>query len=240
MQLYPAIDLKDGKCVRLVQGDMNQSTVFNDDAGNQAKQFFDAGADWLHCVDLNGAFAGKSVNTQAIHSILANTGAKVQLGGGMRTLSHMEQWLNAGVSRIILGTVAVKHPAIVVEACTVFAGCIAVGIDAREGWVATDGWAQTSKITITDLVRKFEDVGVSAIIYTDINRDGAMGGVNVDATADLADITHIPIIASGGVASVADITALKAKNPKIHGVISGRALYDGRMTIADALRACRG
>ncbi len=243
MQLYPAIDLKDGKCVRLLHGDMNRSTVFNDNAGDQAKQFFDAGADWLHCVDLNGAFAGESVNTDAVKDILAstaNTAAKVQLGGGIRTLKHIEHWLGAGVARVILGTVAVKNPKLVIQACKHFSGQIAVGIDARNGWVATDGWAQTSTITVTDLARRFEDVGVAAIIYTDIERDGAMGGVDVDSTAVLADTTDIAVIASGGVASVADIIALKTKNPKIHGVISGRALYDGRMTIADALMACKG
>lgn len=240
MQLYPAIDLKDGNCVRLIHGDMNQATIFNDNAGDQAKQFFDAGADWLHCVDLNGAFAGRSVNTNVVKSILNTTGAKVQLGGGIRTLAHIEQWLNAGVSRVVLGTVAVKDPAVVLNACKHFAGYIAVGIDARNGLVATDGWAETTNISVTDLALKFQDIGISAIIYTDINRDGALGGVNVDATADLADRVDIPIIASGGVANTNDITALKTKNPKIHGVISGRALYDGRMTIESALRACKG
>lgn len=240
MQLYPAIDLKNGTCVRLVYGDMNQSTVFNHNPGDQAQQFFNAGADWLHCVDLNGAFAGHSVNTDAVKSILKNTDAQVQLGGGIRTLAHIEKWLTAGVSRVILGTVAVKDPTVVRNACKQFAGHIAVGIDARNGYVATDGWAEITPISVTQLAVRFEDIGVSAIIYTDINRDGALGGVNVEATAALADTVDIPIIASGGVASVADITALKTKNPKIHGVISGRALYDGRMTIESALRACKG
>ena len=239
MQLYPAIDLKDGNCVRLVHGDMKQSTIFNTDAGNQAKQFADAGAEWIHVVDLNGAFAGASVNGDAVSSIIDATNAKVQLGGGIRTLEHIEQWLNRGLDRVILGTIAVKDPALVIEACKQFAGHIAVGIDARNGYVAVEGWAETTDITLLDLAHKFEDAGVSAIIYTDIDRDGAMGGVNVDSTAELARAVNIPIIASGGVASVDDITALKNTNSGIHGVISGRALYDGAMSVESALKACR-
>ncbi|MGB1361347.1 MAG: 1-(5-phosphoribosyl)-5-[(5-phosphoribosylamino)methylideneamino]imidazole-4-carboxamide isomerase [Alphaproteobacteria bacterium] len=239
MQLYPAIDLKDGKCVRLVHGDMEQSTVFNDSAGNQAKQFNDAGCDWLHCVDLNGAFAGESVNTDAVMDILANTNAKVQLGGGIRTIEHIENWINAGISRVILGTVAVNNPDLVIEACKKFPNKVAVGIDAKDGFVAVEGWAETTSTTVIELAKKFEDVGVSAIIYTDINRDGAMGGVNVDTTAELARAVNIPIIASGGVASVDDIRKLKATNSGIHGVISGRALYDGAIDLGDALKVCK-
>ena len=238
MQLYPAIDLKDGNCVRLIHGDMEQSTVFNTDAGNQAKQFSDAGADWIHIVDLNGAFAGESVNGGAVDSIINNTNAKIQLGGGIRTLDNIQEWLNRGVDRVILGTIAVRNPELVIEACKKFAGHIAVGIDARDGYVAVEGWAETTDMTVIDLAKKFEDVGVSAIIYTDINRDGAMGGVNVDSTAELARAVNIPIIASGGVASVDDITALKNTNSGIHGVISGRALYDGAMSVETALEAC--
>ena len=238
MQLYPAIDLKDGKCVRLVHGDMEQSTIFNDSAGNQAKQFAQAGCDWLHCVDLNGAFAGFSMNTDAIKDILANTTAKVQLGGGIRNLKHIENWIDAGISRVILGTVAVKDPELVKQACREFAGFIAVGIDAKDGFVATEGWAEKSDLSIFDLAQKFEDVGVSAIIYTDINRDGAMGGVNVETTAELARSTSIPVIASGGVASVEDIRKLKDTNSGIHGVISGRAIYDGAIDLTEALKVC--
>ena len=238
MLLYPAIDLKDGNCVRLVHGDMEQLTIFNTNAGNQAKQFSDAGADWIHVVDLNGAFAGQSVNGDAVKSIIGASITKVQLGGGIRTLEHIKQWLDLGLNRVILGTIAVRDPALVIEACRRFAGHIAVGIDARDGFVAVEGWAETTDMTVIDLAKKFEDVGVSAIIYTDINRDGAMGGVNVDMTADLARAVNIPIIASGGVASVDDIHALKATNSGIHGVISGRALYDGAMSVQDALKAC--
>ncbi len=238
LQLYPAIDLKDGNCVRLVHGDMEQSTIFNTNAGNQAKQFNDAGADWIHIVDLNGAFVGESMNSTAVQDIIANTNAKIQLGGGIRTLEHIAQWIERGVDRVILGTVAVKDPDLVIEACKRFEGRIAVGIDARDGYVAVEGWAETTDITVIDLAKKFENVGVSAIIYTDINRDGAMGGVNVDSTAELAKAVKIPIIASGGVASTDDIIALRATQSGIHGVISGRALYDGAMGIDDAIKAC--
>lgn len=240
MILFPAIDLKDGQCVRLYQGDMEQATVFNDDPGAQAAAFVSEGAEWLHIVDLNGAFAGAPVNADAVESILAATGSvPVQLGGGIRSVETAGQWIARGVRRVILGTVALHEPAVVREAARAFPGQVAVGIDARGGRVAVEGWAETSEMTALDLARRFEDAGVAAIIYTDIDRDGTMTGVNVEATVKLADALSIPVIASGGIASIADLqalrTAARACRGTIEGAISGRALYDGRLDLREAL-----
>ncbi|RED51388.1 1-(5-phosphoribosyl)-5-[(5-phosphoribosylamino)methylideneamino]imidazole-4-carboxamide isomerase [Aestuariispira insulae] len=238
MILYPAIDLKDGQCVRLLRGDMDKATVFNDDAGAQAKAFADAGAEWLHVVDLNGAFEGKPVNADAVESILKNSSMPVQLGGGIRSVHQVGDWLERGLSRVILGTVAVKDPAVVIEACKLFPGQVAVGIDALKGYVAVEGWAEATEVTVIDLAKKFEDAGVAAIIYTDIDRDGAMQGPNVEATKALAEATSIPVIASGGVSSLGDLTALRDTGV-IAGAISGRALYDGEIDLAEALKLLR-
>ncbi len=236
MILYPAIDLKDGACVRLVRGEMSAATVFNTDPAEQALRFREQGFRWLHLVDLNGAFAGRPVNADAVERILAAVDMPVQLGGGIRDLKTIEAWVEKGVRRVILGTVALRQPELVKEACKAFPGRVAVGIDAREGYVAVAGWAETSNIKALDLALKFEDSGVAAIIYTDINRDGAMGGVNVEATADLAFHLTTPVIASGGVSSIEDLAALKAEeHAGIEGVICGRALYDGRIDPAEAL-----
>lgn len=234
MILYPAIDLKDGACVRLVKGEMDQATVFNDDPAAQARAFQDAGCEWLHLVDLNGAFAGAPVNAAAVEGILAACDAPTQLGGGIRDMATIETWLEKGLSRVILGTVAIRNPELVKDAARAFPGQVAVGIDARNGMVAVEGWAETTDVTVTDLARRFEDAGVAAIIYTDINRDGAMGGPNVEATADLANAVDIPVIASGGVSSMADLQALKDCGAPLNGAISGRALYDGRIEVAAA------
>ncbi|MFY7777634.1 MAG: 1-(5-phosphoribosyl)-5-[(5-phosphoribosylamino)methylideneamino]imidazole-4-carboxamide isomerase [Elstera sp.] len=236
MILFPAIDLKEGACVRLVKGDMAQATVFNTDPGDQAAQFARAGCEWIHVVDLDGAFAGKPANRGAVEAILSATPLPVQLGGGIRDLATIEAWLTAGVRRVILGTAAVRNPALVKDACRLFPERVAVGIDARKGFVAVEGWAETSELQAVDLARLFEDAGVAAIIYTDIDRDGTLTGVNVEATVALSQAVRIPIIASGGVGSMADLDALKAANaPGIAGVITGRALYDGRIVLADAL-----
>ena len=241
MILYPAIDLKDGACVRLVRGMMDHATVFNVSPGDQARAFEAQGYDWLHLVDLNGAFAGHPVNGDAVDQILAAVSIPVQLGGGIRTLQTMENWLTRGVRRVILGTVALHQPELVKEACRLFPGQIAVGIDAREGYVAVSGWAESSTVRALDLALRYEDCGVAAIIYTDINRDGAMAGVNVEATADLAFTLTTPVIASGGVSSIADLQALKAEeNTGIDGVIVGRALYDGRIDPKEALALLSG
>lgn len=241
MILYPAIDLKDGACVRLVRGEMSQSTVFNDDPAAQARRFQEQGFQWLHLVDLNGAFAGRPVNAAPVEAILAAVDLPVQLGGGIRSLDTIAMWLEKGVRRVILGTVALRDPPLVKEACRQFPGCVAVGIDAREGYVAVAGWAETSGIKALDLALKFEDCGVAAIIYTDINRDGAMGGVNVEATADLAFHLTTPVIASGGVSAIEDLAALKREeHTGIEGVICGRALYDGRIDPATALALLGG
>ena len=234
MILYPAIDLKAGACVRLVRGDMDQATVFNDDPAAQAKTFADAGCPWLHVVDLDGAFAGHGVNGDAIKGILAATDMSVQLGGGIRDLAAIESWLEAGITRVILGTVAVKDPDLVRSACRQFPGRIAVGIDARDGFVAVEGWAEASSLCAQDLVARFADAGVAAIIYTDIDRDGTLGGCNVEATAALAAQTEIPVIASGGIGTLDDLRRLSATGT-IAGAISGRALYDGRIDLAAAL-----
>jgi len=241
MILFPAIDLKDGACVRLLRGDMDKATVFNDDPGAQAASFVAAGAEWLHIVDLNGAFAGAPVNADAVASILAATGGvPAQLGGGIRDLATIEHWLDAGIARVILGTAAVKQPALVIDACRTFPGRVAVGIDARGGRVAVEGWAEESDLAAADLARRFEDAGVAAVIYTDIDRDGAMQGVNAEATAALARAVGMPVIASGGVSSLADLQRLKTfEKDGIVGVISGRAIYDGRLDLAAALAALR-
>ncbi|BAE53336.1 1-(5-phosphoribosyl)-5-[(5-phosphoribosylamino)methylideneamino]imidazole-4-carboxamide isomerase [Paramagnetospirillum magneticum] len=234
MFLFPAIDLKDGACVRLKLGLMEESTVFNTDPGAQARDFAAAGAEWIHVVDLNGAFAGKPVNGAAVDSILKSVSVPVQLGGGIREMATIEDWLARGIRRVILGTVALKNPALVKEACQRFPGRVAVGIDAKGGKVAVEGWAETSDLTVLELARKFEDCGVAALIYTDIDRDGVLAGPNVAATAALADAISIPVIASGGVSSLVDLKALKAY-PKLEGVISGRAIYDGRIDVAQAI-----
>ncbi|MEO1562695.1 MAG: 1-(5-phosphoribosyl)-5-[(5-phosphoribosylamino)methylideneamino]imidazole-4-carboxamide isomerase [Pseudomonadota bacterium] len=234
MILYPAIDLKDGQCVRLYKGEMDQATVFSDDPAAQAELFQADGAEWMHLVDLNGAFAGKPVNADAVEAILARISIPVQLGGGIRDLPTIEMWLSKGLSRVILGTVAVKNPALVHEAAKAFPGKIAIGIDAKNGFVATEGWAEASDIAAPELAKKFEDAGVAALIYTDIDRDGAMQGPNIEATAALSDAVSIPVIASGGVSSLDDLAALKAAAPKLNGAISGRALYDNAFTIPQA------
>ncbi len=240
MILFPAIDLKDGQCVRLKLGDMNEATVFNDDPGAQAKAFEDQGFEWLHVVDLNGAFAGESRNGDAVGAILKSTKNPVQLGGGIRTLEHVEAWLEKGISRVILGTVAVRDPGLVKEACRKFPGKVAVGIDAKGGYVAVEGWAETSELTAIDLAKQFEDAGVSAIIYTDIDRDGVLKGLNLPSTLDLAKSVSIPVIASGGLASIDDIRELlKPEHAILEGAISGRALYDGRLDPTEAMDLIR-
>ncbi|MFD1913475.1 1-(5-phosphoribosyl)-5-[(5-phosphoribosylamino)methylideneamino]imidazole-4-carboxamide isomerase [Halodurantibacterium flavum] len=239
MILYPAIDLKDGQCVRLYKGEMEQATVFSDNPAAQALSFEDAGCEWLHLVDLNGAFAGEPVNAAAVEAILAAVRVPAQLGGGIRDMGTIERWLDKGLARVILGTVAVENPELVREAARAFPGRIAVGIDARNGRVATRGWAEETNVIVTDLARQFEDAGVAAIIYTDINRDGAMQGPNIEATEALARAVSIPVIASGGVSSMADLLALRDTGV-ISGAISGRALYDGAIDLAAALAALKG
>lgn len=236
MILFPAIDLKEGECVRLKLGDMDQATVYNQDPAAQAKAFEDQGFEWLHVVDLNGAFAGESVNGAAVDAILKATKNPVQLGGGIRTLQHIENWLSRGLSRVILGTVAVRDPALVIEACKEFPGKVAVGIDAKGGKVAVEGWAEASELGVIELAQKFEGAGVAAIIYTDIDRDGILAGINWDSTLALADAVSIPVIASGGLASMQDIERMTQPDArKLEGAISGRALYDGRIDPVAAL-----
>jgi len=235
--LYPAIDLKDGRCVRLLRGDMAAATVFAAAPADQARQFAEAGFEWLHLVDLNGAFAGRPVNGDAVEAILAAVSLPVQLGGGIRDLATVDFWLERGVKRVILGTIALTEPELVRAACKRHPGRVVVGIDARDGMVAVEGWARTSEVRALDLALRFEDAGVAAIVYTDIDRDGALGGVNVEATADLAFALTTPVIASGGVASLADLKALKeVEKTGVEGVICGRALYDGRLDPAAALK----
>ena len=234
MILYPAIDLKDGNCVRLYKGEMDQATVFSDNPAAQALSFQEAGCEWLHLVDLNGAFAGEPVNAGPVEAILKACNIPAQLGGGIRDIATIERWLDKGLARVILGTVAVRNPELVKEAARLFPGKVAVGIDARDGMVAVEGWAETTDVTALDLAKKFEDAGVAAIIYTDIDRDGAMQGPNVAATAALANAVNIPVIASGGVSSMDDLKALKTCGAPLNGAISGRALYDGAIDVAEA------
>ncbi len=240
MILYPAIDLKDGQCVRLLRGEMDKATVFGDDPAAQARAFQDAGCAWLHLVDLNGAFAGTPVNAKAVEAILAATDVPAQLGGGIRDMATIEAWLDKGLARVILGTVAVENPGLVRDAARAFPGQVAVGIDARAGRVATKGWAEETDVDATDLARSFEDAGVAALIYTDIERDGAMQGPNIEATAALASAVSIPVIASGGVSSLDDLIALRDCGAPLNGAISGRALYDGAIDLAAALKALKG
>jgi phosphoribosylformimino-5-aminoimidazole carboxamide ribotide isomerase len=236
MILFPAIDLKDGCCVRLKLGDMNQATIYNESPAAQAQAFEEQGFSWLHVVDLNGAFEGQSVNGAAIEAILRATKNPVQLGGGIRTLAHIEGWLDKGLARVILGTVAVRDPALVKEACRLFPGKVAVGIDAKAGKVAVEGWGEASELGVIELARKFEGAGVAAIIYTDIDRDGILAGINWASTLDLARAVTIPVIASGGLASLDDIRKLASPECAIlEGAISGRALYDGRIDPGEAL-----
>ncbi len=235
--IYPAIDLKDGHCVRLLHGEMDKATVFSNSPADQAKQFEAAGFEWLHVVDLNGAFTGQSENADAISAILASTQLKVQLGGGIRTIEHIRAWLERGIHRVILGTVALRNPALVKEACALFPGQIVVGIDARQGLVAVEGWAEQSDMSALELAKKFEDAGVAAIIYTDIGRDGAMQGPNLEETAQLAEQISIPVILSGGITRPTDVHAtFDAQARGISGVIIGRALYEGSVTPADLQR----
>ena len=243
MILFPAIDLKDGQCVRLIKGDMRQATVFNPDPADQARRFAESGAEWLHLIDLNGAFAGKPVNRAAVEAILKSVTIPVQLGGGIRDLARIEDWFARGIARAILGTAALKNPALVKEACRKFPGRIAVAIDAKAGKVAVEGWAETSDVNALDLARKFEDAGVAVLVFTDIDRDGLLQGVNLESTAALARSVSVPVIASGGVSSLADIDALLKIAPATRtygggliGVISGRALYDGSLDLAAALK----
>jgi len=236
MILYPAIDLKNGACVRLLRGDMQAATVFGNDPAAQALQFVGTGCEWLHLVDLNGAFAGVPVNASAVRAILAAVDVPCQLGGGIRDMATIEMWLAAGLARVILGTVAVENPDLVRQAARAFPGQIAVGIDARSGWVATKGWAVETDVQAMDLAVRFQDAGVAAIIYTDIDRDGAMQGPNVAATADLARAVSIPVIASGGVSSLADLLTLRDTGV-IAGAISGRALYEGAIDLGTAIKA---
>lgn len=236
MILYPAIDLKDGRCVRLLRGEMSSATVFNDDPAAQAQSFVAAGCRWLHVVDLDGAIAGKPVNRQAVEAIVAKAGVPVQLGGGIRSLAAIADWLGRGVARIVLGTVALTDPDLVKTACRKWPERIVLGIDARAGKAAVEGWAKTLEMTALELALRFEDAGAAAIVYTDIERDGALAGANVEATAALARRLKTPVIASGGIASLADLAALKAHESEgIAGAIIGRALYDGRIDLKQAL-----
>ena len=236
MILFPAIDLKNGQCVRLRQGEMAEATVFNTDPAAQARAFEQQGFEWLHVVDLNGAFTGRSVNAEAVTAILASVSIPIQLGGGIRSLDAISHWLRQGVARVILGTAAVRDPSLVREACALFPGRIAVGIDAKEGRVAVEGWAETSELSAIELAKRFEDTGVAAIIYTDIGRDGMLTGLNLDATAEIARSVKIPVIASGGLAGIDDIKRLiSPRYAMIAGAIAGRALYDGRLDVKEAL-----
>ncbi|MCY0149074.1 1-(5-phosphoribosyl)-5-[(5-phosphoribosylamino)methylideneamino]imidazole-4-carboxamide isomerase [Hoeflea sp. G2-23] len=241
MILFPAIDLKDGQCVRLKLGEMDSATIYNENPAAQALAFENQGFEWLHVVDLNGAFEGQSVNGAAVEAILKATENPVQLGGGIRTLAHIEAWLEKGLARVILGTVAVRNPDLVREACKLFPGRVAVGIDAKGGKVAVEGWAEASELGVIELARRFEGAGVAAIIYTDIDRDGILAGINWQSTIELADAVSIPVIASGGLASLADIVRMKMPDAaRLEGAISGRALYDGRIDPAEALAVLNG
>jgi len=239
--LYPAIDLKNGACVRLLRGEMASATVFSPDPAAQARQFEEAGFSWLHVVDLNGAFAGRSVNGEAVKAIRAEVDLRIQLGGGIRDRDTIEEWLALGIDRVVLGTAALRNPELVRRAAAEWPGAIAVGIDARNGRAAIEGWAETTEIGVVELARRFEDCGVAALVYTDIERDGALSGIDAATTADLARQVQVLVIASGGVASLADIAALKAHEADgIAGVICGRALYDGRIEPQAALRLAAG
>lgn len=240
MILFPAIDLKNGECVRLKLGEMSEATVYNTDPAEQARSFEKQGFEWLHVVDLDGAFAGESVNGTAVEAILSATKNPVQLGGGIRSMAQIEAWLDKGLSRVILGTIAVRDPELVRDACREFPGKVAVGIDARGGRVAVEGWAETSDLTVVELASRFEGAGVAAIIYTDIDRDGVLKGINWDSTIALANAVKIPVIASGGLASMADIERMVEPDAAVlEGAISGRALYDGRIDPAEALAVLR-
>jgi phosphoribosylformimino-5-aminoimidazole carboxamide ribotide isomerase len=240
MILFPAIDLKDGQCVRLEQGDMARATVFNLDPAAQARAFAAQGFEYLHVVDLDGAFAGKPVNAQAVERMLKAVSMPVQLGGGIRDLKTVQAWLERGVARVIIGTAAVRDPALVKQAAKAFPGRVAVGLDARDGKVAVEGWAEISEVTALQIARRFEDAGVAAIVFTDITRDGLLKGLNLDATIELAESISIPVIASGGLASIEDVKALLApRAKKLAGAIAGRALYDGRLDPASALSLVR-
>ncbi|MGA9010619.1 MAG: 1-(5-phosphoribosyl)-5-[(5-phosphoribosylamino)methylideneamino]imidazole-4-carboxamide isomerase [Xanthobacteraceae bacterium] len=241
MILFPAIDLKDGLAVRLQQGDMARATVFNDDPAAQAKIFVEQGFEYLHIVDLDGAFAGKPVNAGAVERILGAVKIPLQLGGGIRNRATIEAWLGKGIKRVIIGTAAVRNPALVKEAARAYAGRIAVGLDARDGKVAVEGWAETSTLSALDIAQRFEDAGVAAIIYTDVARDGMLKGLNLDSTIALAEKISIPVIASGGLASIADVRALlEPRARKLEGAIAGRALYDGRLDAAEAIALLNG
>jgi phosphoribosylformimino-5-aminoimidazole carboxamide ribotide isomerase len=240
---FPAIDLKDGQGVRLREGIMDTATVYAPDPVAQAMKFAEAGAQWLHMVDLNGAFAGKSVNGDIVHTIVRSFPGQLQLGGGIRDMHAIERWFHIGVTRVVLGTAALKNPQLVKDAAKAFPGRIVVGVDARDGMVATEGWAEVSDVHMVDLARRFEDAQVAALLFTDVGRDGMLKGVNVEATVALAEKTIIPVIASGGVADMFDIEALlaakqKMLSGKIEGVISGRAIYDGRLDLAQAMALC--
>ena len=241
MRLFPAIDLKDGSCVRLIKGEMSQATIFNTDPAEQAKTFEDQGFDYLHLVDLNGAFEGKPVNAEAVENILNNISIPVQLGGGIRNIETIEMWLEKGITRVILGTIAERNPEFVKTACNKFPGKIVVGIDAREGYVAIEGWAESSELSVYEFRDRFQDAGVSAIVYTDIERDGILTGLNLPATLKLAEHTSIPVIASGGLSSIEDIEEIiKPEYAILEGAISGRALYDGRLDPQTALKLIKG
>jgi phosphoribosylformimino-5-aminoimidazole carboxamide ribotide isomerase len=238
--LFPAIDLKNGECVRLQQGDMARATVFNTDPAAQARAFQDQGFEYLHVVDLDGAFKGKPMNAQAVDAMLQRVTMPVQLGGGIRDLATIEGWLSKGIARVIIGTAAVRDPELVREAARKFPGRVAVGLDARDGKVAVEGWAETSQLLVADIARRFEDAGVAAIIFTDIARDGLLKGLNMEATIALADSVSIPVIASGGLASIDDVKAMLApRAAKLAGAIAGRALYDGRLDPMEALSLIR-
>lgn len=240
MILFPAIDLKGGECVRLKLGDMDKATVYNADPAAQAKAFEVQGFNYLHVVDLDGAFAGEAVNGEAVEAILAAVNMPVQLGGGIRTLDHIQYWLDKGIARVILGTIAVRDPNLVREACKRFPDRVAVGIDAKGGKVAVEGWAETSELSVTDMAARFEDAGVAAIVFTDIDRDGVLTGINWESTLNLARATSIPVVASGGLASMDDILRMTQPDEQIlEGAITGRALYDGRLDAGEALAALR-
>lgn len=240
MIIFPAIDLKDGNCVRLEKGEMDRATIFNESPAAQGQKFEKQGFKWIHIVDLNGAFAGKPVNIEPVREIIKSVNIPVQLGGGIRDLATIEQWLLAGVSRVILGTIALRNPELVKEACSLYPDQIVVGVDGKGGKIAVEGWAETSEVSVIELAKQFEDAGVAAILYTDVARDGMLGGVDLSGTKILAESVNIPVIASGGVAGIEDIKAIKAlESTGICGVVVGRALYDGRINIEEALELAR-